>query len=77
MKFKPGDLVTIVSTVGDKLIDIPPALILSGGIGYPVTPGIPSGSYTTEPEEIYTILFSGDLERKISADWLDLIERAN
>ena len=64
----------LVSAVGHILDDQPPALILSGGIGYPESPNKIENS---EPEEIYTILFSGDLERKVSADWLDLVERAN
>jgi hypothetical protein len=74
MKFKPGDLVMLVSSLGDLLSDHPPALILSGGIGYSAAP---ADTNDKEPEEIYTILFSGELERKVSADWLDLVERAN
>ena len=74
MKFNPGDLVMLVSSLGNLLNDCPPALILSGGIGYAIGP---AGYDHHEPEEIYTILFSGDLERKVSADWLDLVERAN
>jgi len=71
MKFNRGDLVAITSPLGELINECPPALILSGGIGYSV--GIHKGS---EPEEIYTILFSGGLETKVSADWLDLVERA-
>jgi len=74
MKFKPGDLVMLVSSLGDLLSDHPPALILSGGIGYSAAP---TDTNDKEPEEIYTILFAGELERKVSADWLDLVERAN
>ena len=74
MKFKPGDLVMLVSSLGTLLSDHPPALILSGGIGYPSPPAEPS---SIEPEEIYTILYAGELERRVSADWLNLVERAN
>jgi len=63
----------LVSSLGALLSDHPPALILSSGIGYPSTPA----EANKEPEEIYTILYAGELESRVSADWLDLVERAN
>ena len=74
MKFNRGDLVILVSINGDILTDHPPGLILSGGIGYPINPCV---GHQEEPQEIYTILYNGVKEWKVSADWLNLIERAN
>ena len=69
MKFKPGDLVSLVGINGEIIETAPPALVLSGGIGYSIEcPEDIEKRY--DPEEIYTILFDGGFEYKISADWL-------
>ena len=67
MKFKPGDLVTLVDTGGNILDSFPPALVLSGGIGYAINPCI---DVDEDPGEIYTILYGGAIDFKVSCEWL-------
>tara|TARA_R110001583_G_scaffold99987_1_gene245600 strand:- start:47 stop:313 length:267 start_codon:yes stop_codon:yes gene_type:complete len=69
LKFKPGDLVSLVGINGEVILTAPIALVLSGGLGYSVE--CPDDiAERFDPEEIYTILFDGGFEYKISADWL-------
>lgn len=73
MKFKPGDLVSLVGINGEIIMTAPLALVLSGGIGYSVE--CPEDIRDRfPPEEVYTILFDGGFEYKISADWLVKIQ---
>ena len=52
MKFKPGDLVSLVGINGDIITTAPPALVLSGSIGYPIEcPDDIRDRF--DPEEIY------------------------
>jgi|TARA_R110002020_G_scaffold138910_3_gene309487 hypothetical protein len=67
MKFKLGDLVTIVDTHGKILNNFPPALVLGSEIGYAVNP---CEGIEEEPEEVYTILYSGAIDFKVSGSWL-------
>ena len=73
MKFKPGDLVSLVGINGEIIETAPPALVLSGSLGYSIDcPEDIADRF--EPEEIYTILFDGGFEYKISADWITKIQ---
>jgi len=73
LKFKPGDLVLIVGIDGEIVESAPPALVLSGSLGYPIEcPEDIEDKF--DPEEIYTILFDGGFEYKISVDWLTKIQ---
>ena len=67
MKFKPGDLVTLISTSGKILNHLPPALILRAGFGYPHTAGI---EIYEKPEELYEILYNGLIDKGVSGEWL-------
>jgi hypothetical protein len=69
MKFNPGDLVTLVNPIGDIMGECPPALVLQGSLGYPTGWSVSE----IEPEEIYTILFQGDLEFRVPEDWMEKI----
>ena len=67
MKFKTGDLVTIIDTRGKILNNFPPAIILSGGVGYVINP---CDDIHEEQDEIYTILYGGIVDFKVSGEWL-------
>jgi|MDTB01.1.fsa_nt_gb hypothetical protein len=70
MKFKPGDLVNIISVNGEKIKKIPPALVISSSRGIRM-------SAEREFGDVYTILYMGNIDRGVSPDWLSLIHRVD
>ena len=52
---------------GKILNNFPPALVLGSEIGYAVNP---CEGIEEEPEEVYTILYSGAIDFKVSGSWL-------
>jgi hypothetical protein len=68
-KFLPGDLVRIISTTGERIKEIPPALVLSSSFGN-------SRGIDRNIEEIYTILYKGSIDTGVSSEWLELVKRS-